>query len=254
MSIASARNSSRRCTSTTSAYGVELVGYGPVVEDWTRTCLTVKSNNEFNETEILGTGPTIGQDVYDAFFKAYETLLADTKFVSMSGSWPKNTVAANYDPFIEKAESKNIKTFIDCSGDMMKSALQQKPYAVHINHHEGFDIFKTSDAKEISNQLGKYCGLTAITFGDKGLYLGDGKELVHALSKIDHVISAVGSGDSLMAGIVVASKRNYSLEDTAKLAAASGAANCIREDLGMFYKKDVERLFDACKTVVEPIN
>lgn len=231
-----------------------IICYGPEIEDWTRTCLTIKSTNNFNETEILGTGPTIGTYEYDAFVKDYEKLLKKANIVSMSGSWPKNLIGANYSMFIKKASLLNIKSFVDCSGDVLINALEKTPHVVHINHHEGYQIYNSKDPMNISLQLANSCSISAITYGDKGLYLCDGKELVHALSKIENVISTVGSGDSLMAGLIVAHKRNYNLIETAKLAAASGAANCIREDLGMFYRKDVEKLFNDCVVSIKELN
>ncbi|MCF6297645.1 MAG: PfkB family carbohydrate kinase [Flavobacteriaceae bacterium] len=231
-----------------------IICYGPEVEDLTRTCLIIKSNNESNETEILGVGPIIGEKEYNAFFQTYEELLKKTKLVSMSGSWPQNSIGANYSQFIEKANDLNIKSFIDCSGSLLVDALKKNPYLVHINHHEGYDIYKSNNPVEISLKLNNICKITAVTYGEKGLYLYDGKELVHALSKVENVISAVGSGDSLMAGLIVAHQRDYNFIETAKLAAASGAANCIRKDLGMFYKEDVERLFKNCDVHIKQLN
>jgi tagatose 6-phosphate kinase len=221
--------------------------YGPELDTLARTCLTIKTKDDFNETEILGTGPIINGSDYAKFIDQYEELLTKTDIVSMSGSWPKNTVDATYSFFIERAKQLNINSFIDCSGETLVKALIKRPYAIHLNHHEGFDIFKTNDPVEIAHLLGEYCKYAAITCGDKGLYLFDGNQIVHALSKVENVISAVGSGDSLMAGLIVAYKRNFDLVATAKLAAASGAANCIREDLGMFYKNDVDMLVDRCE-------
>ncbi len=56
----------------------------------------------------------------------------------------------------------------------------------------------------------------------------------------------------LVAGLVVAGKRNLNLSETAKLAVACGSANCVREDLGMFYKKDVDTLLT--QTELTPVN
>jgi len=231
-----------------------IVCYGPELEDWTRICLTIKSKNDFNETEILGAGPMVGTFEHTAFFKEYEKLLKKSDLVAMSGSWPNNSINASYSPLIERASLMGVKSFIDCSGDILLDALEKKPYAVHINHHEGYDIYKSKDSMEISMKLGNHCNMAAVTCGSKGLYLYDGKELTHALSKVENVISAVGSGDSLMAGLIVAHKRNYNLVETAKLAAATGAANCIREDLGMFYRKDVKHLFNNCDVHVKQLN
>lgn len=231
-----------------------IICYGPEVEDCSRTCLTIKSENNFNETEILGIGPMIGEMEYASFFKDYEKLIKKSNLVSMSGSWPKNSVDASYSSFIEKASQLAIKSFIDCSGDLLTDALEKYPFVVHINQHEGYDICRSRNPIDISHKLSKHCDIAAITYGDNGLYLYDGKEQVHALSKVKNVISAVGSGDSLMAGLIVAHIRNYNLVETAKLAAACGAANCIRQDLGMFYKKDVEYLFDNCDVSIKHLN
>jgi tagatose 6-phosphate kinase len=42
----------------------------------------------------------------------------------------------------------------------------------------------------------------------------------------------------------VAFVANKSTEEVAKLAVACGAANCLRQDLGMLYQKDVNELLD----------
>ena len=75
------------------------------------------------------------------------------------------------------------------------------------------------------------------------MYLLDkNHSVIHANCKLDSIISAVGCGDALMAGLVVAQKRNLSFIETARISVACGSANCIREELGMFYKQDAERL------------
>lgn len=228
-----------------------IVCYGPKVKNWSRTCLSIKSQNNFNETELLGSGLKISISEYDSFIRDYEKLLKKADVVSMSGSWPKNSFNANYSPLIKKASLLNIKSFVDCSGSILISALKKKPFAVHINHYESYDIFKSNNFIEASLKLSNHCDIAATTYGEKGLYLYDGNKIVHAVSKVTKVISTVGSGDSLMAGLIVANKRNYTLIETAKLAASTGAANCMRKELGMFYKKDVEQLFENCEIDVK---
>ena len=222
--------------------------YGPEVSDWTRTCMTIKTTNNFNDTEILGVGPTISSSEYSFFVQEYNRLLSKVDLVSLSGSWPKNSFGADYSQLIEKASRLNKKSYIDCSGQLLLNALEKNPYTVHINHHEGYEIYKSNRPEEVFSEMNIHCNIAALTFGEKGLYLCSKGEMVHALSKVDNVISTVGCGDSLMAGLLVAKKRDYNLLETAKLAAASGAANCMREELGMFYNTDVERLLGQCET------
>lgn len=222
--------------------------YGPEVDGLTRTCLTIKSNDEYNETEILGVGPTVQRADFLRFHEEYDRLLKEADLVSFSGSWPNNKVDAAYDQFVAKANEQNKKSLVDCSGNGLLKALEKHPYGVHINHHEGYDLYKTHDVLSIAEKVAAESYLAAISYGSEGLYLSDGNQMVHALSRVDKVISTVGSGDSLMAGMAVALFQGDDLQNTAKLAAACGAANCIREDLGMFYKEDVDRLKERCET------
>ena len=52
-----------------------------------------------------------------------------------------------------------------------------------------------------------------------------------------------------MAGLVTAYTRGLNLLDTAILSVACGSANCLREDLGMFHKKDVDTLVTRVETI-----
>ncbi len=228
--------------------------YGPEVAGWSRTCLTIRAKNNFDETELLGKGPIINEQEYAAFLKAYESLLEEAELVSMSGSWPENFIGADYCDLIERASKANVRSFVDCSGKALVRALEQRPYAVHINHFEGYEIYKLTSPEDVFAKMEEQCEMVALTFGSKGLYLYKNGEMVHALSKVENVISAVGSGDSLMSGLLVAQKRKYGLLETAKLAASAGAANCIKEAVGMFNASDVEKLVRKCKAKVIQLN
>ena len=217
--------------------------YGPVVDEPNRTCLTFLSNGDLNGTELLEPGPFIDEEKNYLFWLEFTRLLNTASAVCMSGSWPVANTEMEYTGFIVAAKKKGIKTFVDCSGRSLMNVLTVNPYCIHINNHEGFEVFQEHSPVKIAGTVLKRCDLAAVTCGVDGLYLaGKNHSPMHANCKLDSIISAVGSGDSLMAGLVVAGKRNLNLSETAKLAVACGAANCIREELGMFYRKDVDML------------
>lgn len=225
--------------------------YGPEVEESNRTCLTFRSNGELEGTEILGPGPFVDEGKICQFRLEFAKLLETSSAVCMSGSWPLTETEIGYTEFAIAAKKKGIKTFVDCSGKNLLNVLTAKPYCMHINNHEGFEIFNEHSPLNIANIILKSCEIAVITCGADGLYLVvKNKSAVYSNCKLDNIISAVGSGDSLMAGLVVAHKRNLNLSETAKLAVACGAANCIREELGMFSKKDVEELIEKTQTSI----
>jgi 6-phosphofructokinase 2 len=55
-------------------------------------------------------------------------------------------------------------------------------------------------------------------------------------------VSAVGAGDAMLAGLVLALSRGDSLEDAMRYAMATGAAATLREGTQLVRQADVERL------------
>ncbi len=217
--------------------------FGPEVNEPNRTCLTFRSSNDLNGTELLGTGPFINEKNCNIFWLEYIRLLEQADIVCMSGSWPPANKNLDYLDYIKEAEKNSRKSFIDCSGNSLVKNLSANPFCIHINQQEGMDAFNEHSPTQIRKTILNHCDVAAVTCGADGLYLFQKNQTtIHATCKLDNVFSAVGCGDALMAGLVVAQKRNLSFIETARISVACGAANCIREELGMFYKQDVERL------------
>jgi tagatose 6-phosphate kinase len=126
---------------------------------------------------------------------------------------------------------------------LLQFAMTKKPDFVHLNLSEARSFSRETSPFLISKDICNSGVAAAITAGKDGLYLSDLGQTIHANVQLSAIKSAVGSGDCLLAGLVAAKNRRLNLVDTAKLAVACGAANCLREDLGMLYKKDVEDLF-----------
>lgn len=217
--------------------------FGPEVNELNRTCLTFRSNNDLNGTELLGTGPFINEENRNLFWLEYIRLLEQATIVCMSGSWPPANNNLDYIDYIKEAEKKGIKSFIDCSGDSLVKNLSAIPFGIHINQQEGMEVFKEQSPLKIGEKILSHCDIAAITCGADGLYLFQKNQAaIHASCKLDNVLSAVGCGDALMAGLVVAQKRNLNFIETASLSVACASANCMREELGMFYKRDADNL------------
>lgn len=216
--------------------------YGPIINSWSRTCLSLKSNDKYDDTELLGCGPEISKRDYKNFLKEFDNLILKADCITMSGSWPLGAPSDAYEELIKKASTKGKKTFLDCTGKQLSNAMLAKPYNIHLNKTESALIFKEENPELLAGLLNKSCDYAAITAGADGLYLKNNSE--HFLTKcaIEKVYSSVGSGDCLVAGLAVAFSRGLSTRDSARLAVACGGANCMRPELGMLKLKDVEML------------
>lgn len=224
--------------------------YGPEVSGWTRTCMSFKGKGHFDETELLGIGPYISEADFKSFCDTYMALIAAADLITMSGSWPKGAPTNAYAQLIAVAHQAGKNTILDCAWEQLNQALKEKPFAVHVNHHEGKSLFSDESPEKIATLLAENCDYAAVTAGAAGLYLAATGKYIHASCSLDKVYSAVGSGDCLVAGLAVACERGLPPDEVARLAVACGSANCIRPDLGMLYRSDVEKL--QKQVLIEP--
>lgn len=218
---------------------LKCIGLG--VDTWTRSCYTFKSASKIDETELLGMGPELTDEHLESFYKSFEDYLPDAICVTMSGSWPKGAPSNGYANLIARANAQSKAVILDCSGEQLENGLKLNPYAVHLNKSEVTSYTGIDDVELASKKLSEIT-IAAITDGSRGLYLSSNPNTIHASCTINQVYSAVGSGDCLTAGLAVGFARGLPQEHVAKLGVACGAANCLREDLGMLNKEDVESL------------
>lgn len=224
--------------------GVNTIG--PNIDAWSRICLTMKSGAEWNETEILGSGPTIGPKTADSFNEAYSDFLQNKppEAVMICGSVPEGIHENIYAQMATEAKEHDIPCYVDASGPLLKNTLEAKPYSIHVNLKEGRELSDLHEPAKIAQWLGEYCSAAAVTAGTDGLYLSTGDKLLHGRHQLDSskIISTIGSGDCLFAGFCHASLKTDPLEQRVKLAVACGSANCIHPPLGMLQKADVETI------------
>ncbi|GEO06475.1 tagatose-6-phosphate kinase [Adhaeribacter aerolatus] len=233
--------------------------YGPDVSGWTRTCLSFKGENNLDDTELLGIGPSISEADFENFLKIFVRLVTSADLVTMSGSWPQGAPPDAYAQILALAHTARKHTVLDCAGEQLQQALKQKPLAVHVNRREGESLFREADPVHLAALLAERCTYAAVTAGADGLYLAAPNEFIQASCTLDNIFSAVGSGDCLVAGLAVAFIRGMALTEVARLGVACGSANCLRPELGMLHRSDVERLQPQVKIkqqekIMKPLN
>lgn len=215
---------------------------GVNTSEWTRSCYTFKSEGEANDSELLGTGPKISATENESFFEIVRKYVPDSDALVLSGSWPLGAPIKGYAQLIKLAKSYHVKSYLDCTGEQLSYALVEQPFLIHLNRHEVMEIAHSQDFDEARSKISVMVNNSVITNGSKGVYHSTNDHEVHSVYKVDKVISTIGSGDCLLAGVVAGHLLSYSAQEIANIGAACGAANCIREELGMIYKTDVLRL------------
>ena len=215
---------------------------GPTIEGWSRHCYTVRSEHEVDGTEVLGIGPTLTPEAIRDLYEVFEQEVKNATGVAMSGSWPPSAPDDGYAQLIRRAAKYQKAVFLDCTGPLLTHALAERPFCVHLNRAEATQRYAVDEVEEALSPLLADCHRAAITDGARGLWLAQEEQIVQAKCSPDRVLSAVGSGDCLVAGLVDGLVRDLDLLETARRGVACGAANCQHEELGMLKQKDVAAL------------
>jgi tagatose 6-phosphate kinase len=225
---------------------------GPEIDTWSRSCITILTSDKFNNSEILETGPAVNDQQLKSFYNAAEIAAASSRAVCVSGSWPDGNFDDAYHKLKVICSQHNADLWVDASGKHLEHALDAAPFGIHLNKQEAADLLGPDyTILEMVQKLHQTVQVVALTDGANGLFLAINNRYYHALCRIDRVISTVGAGDCLTAGILHTYYLNHKPEEIAKMGAVCGAANCLNPDLGMLRTADIELLWD--RAVVQEI-
>ncbi len=204
-------------------------------------------------TEILEPGqPVTGEELerlQDSFKLALRESVGKTTVI-LSGSLPAGIPEDYYATLVELGHQCECRVFVDTSGEPLRQALRAHPSFVKPNREEaerltGCAIDGPASARNVLKRIIREgAQAAAISLGSGGLvWQGtQGKEALFARAPEMRARSAVGSGDSTLAGFAFAEDQGLEAKEALRLAAACGAANCLAEGPGLARAGDIERL------------
>jgi len=188
-------------------------------------------------TEILEPGgepaPGESHDFVQSCYKEIETA-GSRALLAISGRLPSGVAPSLYASLIEAARAGGVKSFVDTSGEALRVSLEAKPRFVKTNRQEAEELIgkplqtiqeAVSAVQEI---ILRGAASAAITLGSAGLIWVESKNgpVWKAQPPRVKVISTVGCGDATLAGFAHAWTQGFNGEQSIRLAAACGVANC----------------------------
>lgn len=200
----------------------------------TRINVKIKGNEE---SEINATGPTVKKEEIE---NLTNKLLAIKKgdYLVMAGSLPKGISTDFYKDVMHALKDKGIKIILDTYGEQLKNALPECPFLIKPNIDELEQICgkKLNDMEEIKNYAKELqsCGAknVMVSFGAKGAALFDENSETHFVkAHKGKLISAVGAGDSMIAGFIYGKINNMPYGEILKYANAAGGATAFSKGL-----------------------
>lgn len=211
-------------------------------------------------TEILEPGAAPSESEIASFAAACEeqfTRSESRTIVVASGSLPPGVPRNFYATLIRRAHAHGCWFGLDTSGEALLSALEAGPDFVKPNREEA----KWITGEEITDEASAVGAIrhffsagarsAAISLGQDGLVWcpGAGRDVYFASSAPVEARSAVGCGDAVMAALAQATATGLTEEETVRLAAACGAANCLASSPGAAQVEDIEKLRKEIRVV-----
>lgn len=223
------------------------------IDGETRSCIAIL--HEGKQTEILESGPEVTAEEQEAFVAHFEELMADTDFITISGSLPKGINHDFYSLLIDKATEADVKVLLDTSGATLKASLENthKPFLIKPNETEiadllGKEIHSNDELVEALEDK-EFDGIEwiVVTLGADGAIVKHQKNYYRVDIPTIKVVNPVGSGDSTIAGLAYALSEGKSPEDVIKSGMVTGMLNTLEEKTGFINVDNFTTLFKQIK-------
>ena len=213
-----------------------------LVEGKTRSNITLADASQQQETHIRTQGFHVTSADCNRLTEKLETCIRTGDIVVLSGSLPPGAAKTLYQTWITLCNDKQALAFLDTSGESLAQGLQSRPYLIKPTLMELEDLMGrslsnekaiVSAAREI-NKLGVQW--VVVSRGEQGIIVITNE--VSLAANIEHgskkVISTIGCGDTLVAGLAVATLCKYPLPEVIKSGISCATANLFSNEPGRF--------------------
>lgn len=206
--------------------GVET-DFIPVPDGMTRINVKVCADRE---TEFNGPGPSIPPEAFDALLTQVERLRADDVLV-VAGAAPADLPPDAYTALLSRAAARGALTVADTTGPHLLALLPCRPFLIKPNGQELAELFggpaENRDALLARVKTLQSAGArnVLVSFGGSGALLctEDGA-LYESAAPAGTVISAVGAGDSMVAGFLAGWLGTHDYGTAFRTGVAAGSA------------------------------
>lgn len=213
-----------------------------------RTCINILDVSTGIHTELLEPGEPVVEDEVLAMYQKFDDLLTKANVITISGSAPLGVAPDSYEILVNKAKAAGVPVLVDTSGAFLEQTVKAKPTLIKPNQDEIEQLMNckiTGETElidygvELHNSGIPY---VVISLGAKGSVMITSEGVYKAeIPKIE-VCNTVGSGDSMLAGLAIGLKREWTPEEMLRYASAVASANALRKETGYYIKEDLEHM------------
>ncbi|KAA8606689.1 1-phosphofructokinase [Salipiger aestuarii] len=195
------------------------------IDGATRTNIKIVDRTGDTVTDLNFPGaPATADDLNAVAATVADLAEAGLDWVACCGSLPDGLGPDTYARLIALARDRGAKVALDTSGPALDQALQARPDIIKPNIDElgallGRTLVDTDDVIRAARSIvSDGVRLVAVSMGADGAILVTARESVLAVPPSTPVVSTVGCGDAMVAGLIHADTLGLGLADSARLA------------------------------------
>lgn len=218
------------------------------IKEESRLSILVMDSERNTHTEIIEPGPHIPKGAYDKLNNKLRTLAPDCDWIVFSGSPPPNAPADIYCRFIETAKTGGAKVLLDARGPWLREGIKAKPDLIKPNWEEFLELVgpchsTVQAVKAARGIVVRGVGGVIVSMGDKGaVAVYNGQAYFSRSLPAVEVLSPVGGGDTLVAGLVAKLNSGWDFPAALRFGLAVATASTTQLGAGEFDLNLAEQL------------
>lgn len=218
------------------------------VGDETRLNVIVQDEASGASTRVWDRGAAVPGSARDDVQALIDRWLPRAKVFACAGTVPPGLPGDAYVAILEAAARAGAKTLLDADGDAFRIGLAGRPTVIKPNVREAESVLgrKLATEREVIDGavelLRRGPEAVVVSMGAAGSILVTADVVVRAVPPQVTRLSAVGSGDSLVAGLLVALAEDLPMEEGLRLGTAAGAATAMTVGTQLGTRDEIEAL------------
>jgi len=198
-----------------------------------------------------------GEELYENEWRQCLSLIEqqhEAEFVVVSGSMPPGVPPTIFSAIANICNKINARLIVDTSGEALIHAAGEdvfllKPNLVELTTIAGLSEIKASEVEKVALEVIKkgQIQILLISLGALGALMVTKEDVLRIVPPRVSAKSAVGAGDSMVAGFILGLSRGNNLKDALQLAIACGTAATMTPGSELCRLDDVQNLLSIIK-------
>ncbi len=223
----------------------------------TRTNITILDESRHVHTILSDPGPPTDGKYVEELRAHLRDRLERGDWLVLAGSIPPPLDARVYTDIIREASEAGIHTVLDADGEALVAGASARPEIVKGNRRElerllGRHLDDESSTLKAAREVhdtGVEC--VVVTRGREGAVATTDQEFLRGVAPRVRAVSAVGSGDAFLAGVVLTLSNGGAMKDALRLGIAAGTASVLNPGTELCHRREVDILIPRVR--VQPI-